>query len=778
VPHQRDASVGPLPGQRDGTVLVVDDEEVNRLNSAQVLRGAGYHVTLASTGEEALARVAEATPDLIVSDVRMPGLDGFALVARLRALPSTRAIPLILITDTLNPNDAVTGLNLGADDCLARPLHMGELVARVRSKLERPPVPHERLRHEPETGLLTEHRFSEELTREVARAARGGPQGHLAYLYLDELPRLRDRFGSRTEAEIAKQVTVLVLADARPLAILGRDHEGRFALLLPETHPVEAHVRLDVLSQRIASHVFIASGERLRLTPVIGYARFSAHVSAEQLREHALLALAHAATRLDLVPAAYAPGLQMNREPPRRATLRARLREALRLPLQLLLIQLVALIVPFFLYVTLAALGIDIIPVVYLLVVLALLITSVMVWIECYAALRQREPPDQPGSSFPAASAVIAAYLPNEAAIIVDTIAAFLRVNYPAPLQVILAYNTPHDLPIEAALHEIARRDPRFVPLRVAGSTSKAQNINAALAHVTGDFVGIFDADHHPQPDSFTRAWRWLSNGSNVVQGHCVVRNGGESWIARLLAVEFETIYAVSHPGRARLHNFGIFGGTNGYWRTDLLRQTRMHGDVLTEDIDSTARVLAAGYTITSDPHLVSRELTPVTLPALWHQRMRWSQGWFQVSLRHMARGLRSPKLSPRQKLGWWYLFGWGQIYPWFSIQMVPIIGYLLWQGGGPQKLNWFVPVFVATTLVTLSAGAAQTYVAFRLSDPELRFRTGWFIWYWLVSSVVYDPAKNLVMVVAQLNQITGGRRWRVTPRPSTTDDAVPLEGA
>ena len=63
---------------------------------------------------------------------------------------------------------------------------------------------------------------------------------------------------------------------------------------------------------------------------------------------------------------------------------------------------------------------------------------------------------------------------------------------YPGPLQVILAYNTPRDLPIEAALRDIAARDPRFLPLRVPGSTSKAQNVNAALARVTGEFVGVF----------------------------------------------------------------------------------------------------------------------------------------------------------------------------------------------------------------------------------------------------------------------------------------------
>ena len=118
--------------------------------------------------------------------------------------------------------------------------------------------------------------------------------------------------------------------------------------------------------------------------------------------------------------------------------------------------------------------------------------------------------------------------------------------------------------------------DPRFRAIRVEGSESKAQNVNAALSETTGEFIGIFDADHHPEPNGFRRAWRWLDSGYDIVQGHCAVRNGDETWVSRMVAVEFEAIYAVSHPGRARLHHFGIFGGSNGYWKAHLLHAIRM----------------------------------------------------------------------------------------------------------------------------------------------------------------------------------------------------------
>lgn len=356
---------------------------------------------------------------------------------------------------------------------------------------------------------------------------------------------------------------------------------------------------------------------------------------------------------------------------------------------------------------------------------------------------------------------------------VVETVESFLRVDYP-DLQVVLAYNTPRQLPVQQELEELAAREPRFLPLQVHGSTSKAQNVNAALARVTGEFVGLFDADHHPDPGSFTRAWRWLSSGYDVVQGHCVIRNGNASWVARTVAVEFEAIYAVSHPGRNRLHGFGVFGGSNGYWRTSLLRSTRMHGFMLTEDIDSSLRVVTAGGRIANDPALISRELAPTTLGALWNQRMRWAQGWFQVSRKHLLSGWRSPHLDLQQKLGLTFLLAWRETYVWLALQVLPLIAFLAYRAGGVPQLNWLVPVFVLATLITVSVGPGQTLFAYRLAIPEVRERRQWFLWYLAVSSLAYTEWKNLIGRVAQIKDLSGERQWKVTARPGADPPREP----
>ena len=116
------------------TVLVVDDEpRILRFVRAE-LETAGYLVLTANNGIEALDLVNRESPDLVVLDVIMPGLDGFDVLKRLRSVSS---IPVILLTARGSDADKVRGLDLGADDYLTKPFSPDELSARVRAVLRR-----------------------------------------------------------------------------------------------------------------------------------------------------------------------------------------------------------------------------------------------------------------------------------------------------------------------------------------------------------------------------------------------------------------------------------------------------------------------------------------------------------------------------------------------------------------------------------------------------------------------------------------------------------------
>lgn len=753
------------------TIMVVEPDNERAGHLTIELMTGGYEVFTASNDQQAFPLLGEYRPDILINASTSEHIDSLGFIRKIRADATLEDLPIIVLTHKENMRDVVAALEAGADDFISRPVDIEELRARIQAKLARPPTPASRKITNRRTGLITETTFESPLQREMERAALTGHPLCLALIQIEELPRLREFYGAQLESSLIRQLRELLTQGQRPLDVLALGDQGTL-LLMPETSAEQAMRRVMNASQVTVGHVFSFHGNQLRLTPSIGVTQYRHGVTAEILRAQARTAMEYAASHLDLMPVLYDPAVH-GRARPLKRKFAEKLRETLRLPVQVLVIALLMIGVPFVMYSAFALAGFDITPAMYTVVVAALVVTAVLILWEGVLSLHPIQPPLEPGAPEPPASAIIAAYLPNEAATVVETIEAFLRVDYPAGLQVILAYNTPRPLPIEATLQEIAARDRRFVPYRVEGSTSKAQNVNAALAHVTGQFTAVYDADHHPDPDCFKRAWRWLSNGWDVVQGHCFIRNGEESWVARMVAVEFESIYAVSHPGRARMHGFGIFGGSNGFWNTQLLRHIRMRGSMLTEDIDSALRTVQAGYKIGSDPHLVSRELSPTTLKALTNQRLRWAQGWFQVSLKHTFRALSSRNLTVRQKLGFLHLLGWREFYPILSLQMFPIILFWLF-GPVPRSIDWFVPIFVLTTLFTLSVGPLQALFAYLRADPQIKWRKGWFVWYFFVASFFYTPFKNLLAVVAQLKEVRRERAWKVTPRitKGTSDDA------
>jgi cellulose synthase/poly-beta-1,6-N-acetylglucosamine synthase-like glycosyltransferase/CheY-like chemotaxis protein len=749
----------------EGSILLVEDDPDLALLVRLHLEQAGYAVTHAEDGSAALEQLSVARPDLVLSDIMMPNMDGLTFLKHLRADPLLRTVPVVLLTTKSQSAEIVTGFELGADDYVIKPFRAEELLARVSAKIHRPPVPADQLPYDRPSGLMSEAGFAAETEREYSRALRGRKPGTIACLLFNELPRLRSRLGSGIDNVLGLQIGRVMAADGDPLVSYGRARDGSFWLLLPEVGAEEGRARLASLAQAIASNRFAVGDERVRLTPSVGYLAFSDSESAEALMPNARIAAEHAAVHLDLQPARFTRGMVEEAVARRRLLPGALIRpiEKLRLPLQMAATFLIAWLVPLALYFGAGALGFDLSWPVYIVVVVMIVVTALFIWMEGVLALRRIDPP--PAPSYPRASAVIAAYLPNEAATLESTIEAFLRLDYPSEVQVILAYNTPNPMPFENLLKELGERHPSFIPLKVEGSTSKAQNVNAALSLVSGEFIGVFDADHQPDPNSFRRAWDWLASGYDVVQGHCFIRNGDASWIARTVAIEFEQIYAVAHPGRWRLHGFGIFGGSNGYWKADLLRSIRMHGFMLTEDIDSSLRVIENGGKIASDPHLISRELSPTDLKGLTNQRLRWAQGWFQVSLKRFGPLMRSRHLTVRNKLGAFQLLIWREVFPWISLQIFPIVAYWAWLEGGLDQLNWFVPILLVLTAATLATGPGQILFTWMLADRAHRKHPGWFVSYLVTSFFFYAEYKNLLSRVAQIKEALKERAWKVTPR-------------
>jgi len=124
-----------MRGRLAARILVVDDQRANAEVLTEALRGRGYDVVSAADGQAALEQVRAVQPDMVISDILMPGMDGYELCAKLRAQPSTALLPIILVTSLDAHVERVKGLEVGADDFLSKPVNWEELFARVRSLL-------------------------------------------------------------------------------------------------------------------------------------------------------------------------------------------------------------------------------------------------------------------------------------------------------------------------------------------------------------------------------------------------------------------------------------------------------------------------------------------------------------------------------------------------------------------------------------------------------------------------------------------------------------------
>lgn len=375
----------------------------------------------------------------------------------------------------------------------------------------------------------------------------------------------------------------------------------------------------------------------------------------------------------------------------------------------------------------------------------------------------------------PKCSFIVAAYLPNEQDIILETVHHLLSTIQRSPegLELILAYNTPTDLPVENDLRLIAQEHPELKLLRVEGSRSKAENLNAALEIVTGEITCILDADHHPSADCFVRAWRWLEHDYDVVQGRNVIRNHGENLLTQNIAIEFESLYGVSHAAKSFLTDSTIFGGSNGYWRTEVLKRIRFNPAMLTEDIDASMRTLLSGFRIVHDRSIITTELAPADFHSFWFQRKRWAQGWLEVSFKYQRRVWRSKKLTLWQKVYWTYLLYYCVFYSLIALQILPlIISLFLFHGYLPPSEN---PYLLFSTIVTFSSGIYQTLVTMRVA--AIRYPKFYFIQH-SVLIFLYTILKNMIAVVGLYDHLHGFNKWVVTPRGNQRQRGVPMPEA
>jgi two-component system, cell cycle response regulator len=224
VPPDRRSERG---GDLAPTVLVADDSPTVRAVVAAELTTAGYEVVEAADGQAALDAVRSRPVDVVLLEVEMPVLDGWAVVAALKTDPGTADVPVVFLTGRAGTADIVHGLDLGAHDFVRKPPRTEELLARVAAAL-RTKQSHDALREradrlevqgrtDPLTGLRNRRHAEQHLAAAVRRAPEDGRDLAVLLIDVDRFKAVNDvhghACGDRTLREIADRLRAAVRAD-------------------------------------------------------------------------------------------------------------------------------------------------------------------------------------------------------------------------------------------------------------------------------------------------------------------------------------------------------------------------------------------------------------------------------------------------------------------------------------------------------------------------------------------------------------------------------------
>jgi len=221
-----------------GLVLVADDDEDIRSLVALRLRRAGYEVVTAANGEEALRLVREAKPDLLLLDVSMPVMDGFAVCREIQAAQGAAAPPVIFLTARTHSTAALEGFAVGAADYVTKPFRPAELLARVhanlRSKAVRDALAHDATT-DPLTGLLNRRGLDSRALEAVALARRHGRPLACLVIDLDHFKRVNDMYGHAAGDVVLQVVAERLHRQTRISDLAARFGGEEFVILMPET---------------------------------------------------------------------------------------------------------------------------------------------------------------------------------------------------------------------------------------------------------------------------------------------------------------------------------------------------------------------------------------------------------------------------------------------------------------------------------------------------------------------------------------------------------------
>lgn len=268
--------------KNDHILLVDDDPSIVALLEKR-LSANGFRTSKANNGKEALTKISECPPDLILLDIMMPQIDGIELKKILNKNIETQSIPVLFLTAKGETADKIKGLELGVDDYIAKPYNANELLARINSVLDRRKLYEKISMSDSLTGLYNVNFFKKQINIFFQMAKRYGKIFSLGIIDINDFKPINDTYGHQNGDVVLRQIAQLIQETVREADIVMRYGGDEFVVIFPEVDEIAANNALSRCQERVGSHRFILNDNKTELHVSIsyGYSTFNKSLTSE-----------------------------------------------------------------------------------------------------------------------------------------------------------------------------------------------------------------------------------------------------------------------------------------------------------------------------------------------------------------------------------------------------------------------------------------------------------------------------------------------------------------
>jgi diguanylate cyclase (GGDEF)-like protein len=247
-------------------ILIVDDDPSSLNPTTIILQKEGYRVHPTTNVRRALEMVQEAKPDLIISDIKMPEIDGYAFFQQIQDNESTKAIPFIFLSGLGEREARVRGFKTGVDDYLTKPIDPGDLIDRVEAVLLRVERYKDISRLDSLTGALTRKTFEEQLDWEILKSRRENTRFCLVMADLDHFKKVNDTHGHLVGDFVLRSLVAFLQNNLRDEDMVARYGGEEFCIIMPGVERSTAGEILERIRKQLSETPFYYEKEDLPIT--------------------------------------------------------------------------------------------------------------------------------------------------------------------------------------------------------------------------------------------------------------------------------------------------------------------------------------------------------------------------------------------------------------------------------------------------------------------------------------------------------------------------------